>query len=105
MLFCIGFIWHYALTGLYERWLVYAIGAVLLEGVVWIAYGMRCPLTDWAIALGDDTGADLLSEIVFIEPVNTVPQYAVVFALGLCGAALRKLMASLHPAKDTISQN
>lgn len=89
MLVCIGLIWHYGLTGRYRRFLPFALVSLVLEGLVWLGYGMRCPLTDWAIALGDDTGSDLLMDMLLVQPVNVVPGYAVLFVLGLVCASWR----------------
>jgi len=91
LLTCVGLIWHYGLTGQYEQWLWLAIGSVLLEGIIWLAYGMRCPLTEWAVALGDETGADLLSDLIFPEPVNNMPAYVICFMIGIFAAGARAL--------------
>ena len=89
MLGCLYIIWQFGLAGLYLRWLPVAIGSILLEGLVWFANGMRCPLTEWAMALGDESGADLLSDIILVQPVNVVSGYATFFVLGLCLAGWR----------------
>src|SRR5688500_14547525 len=89
MLGCLFLIWQYGLTGLYQGWLPLAIGSIMLEGLIWFANGMRCPLTDWAIALGDESGADLLSDIILVQPVDVVSGYATFFVLGLCLSGLR----------------
>jgi hypothetical protein len=89
MLGCLLLIWHYGLTGLYERWLLLAVVSIMLEGLVWFGNGMRCPLTDWAMALGDETGADLLSEIILVQPVNVVSGYVPFSVLGLWLAGWR----------------
>jgi hypothetical protein len=82
-------IWQYALTGFYKRWMPLAISSILLEGLVWFSYGMDCPLTIWAIALGDDTGSDLLMGLLFVVPVNIAPSYILAFVVGLCFAGWR----------------
>lgn len=89
LLLCLAVIWQYALTGLYRRWLGLAIASVLLEGAVYVGWGFRCPLTDWAIALGDDTGADLIQEWLLIGPNQYVPSYALFFAVGTLLAGKR----------------
>ena len=89
------------------RWMPLALGSIALEGAVWFGYGMRCPLTDWAIALGDDSGADLLSDIVLVQPVDVVSGYAAFFVLGLCFAGRRFWLESRsnHPHKtESIEQ-
>ena len=89
MLGCLFIIWQYGLTGLYQHWMPLTIGSILLEGLVWFANGMRCPLTELAIALGDETGADLLSDIILVQPINVVSGYATFFVLGLSLAGWR----------------
>ena len=96
MLVCLFLIWQYALTGLYQHWLPIAIGSIVLEGFVWLINGMRCPLTDWAMALGDESGADLLSDIILVQPVNVVSGYAIFFVSGLCLAGLRFWQQDKH---------
>lgn len=83
MLICLALLWQYGTTGLYRRWLPLALGSLVLEASVWLAHGGRCPLTDWAIALGDETGADLLSDWIMPQPTNVMPAYAGFFVLCL----------------------
>lgn len=89
MLGCLYLMWQYGLAGLYKRWMPLALGSIMLEGLVFWAYGMNCPLTEWAIALGDETGSDLLMDILFDVPINIVPSYIISFVVGLCFAGWR----------------
>lgn len=86
---CLYVLWQYALTGWYRRWVGIAIGSIVLEGVVYAAWGWRCPLTDWAIALGDDTGADFIMELLLLDNVSIVVPFAIFFAVGVSLAAWR----------------
>lgn len=90
MLGCLLLLWQYGLTGQYRRWLPLVLGSLILEAAVWLGNGCRCPLTDWAIALGDETGADLLSEIIMPVPTNVMPAYALCFVMGLLLAGRRE---------------
>lgn len=91
MIACLYIIWQYGFNGLYERWLVLAFGSILLEGAVYIIWGFRCPLTDWAIALGDKTGADFIGELLLLGNVNFVSSFATFFAGGTMLAIWRYL--------------
>ncbi|MDQ7027109.1 MAG: hypothetical protein Q9P01_13875 [Anaerolineae bacterium] len=89
MLGCLYLVWQYGLTGFYKRWMPLALASVALEGAVFFGYGMKCPLTEWALALGDKTGSDLLMDILFEQPVNIIPSYITFFVVGLCVAGWR----------------
>lgn len=82
LLICLYVVWMFALHGFYRRWLVPAIGSFVLEAIVWIGSGWRCPLTDWAIALGDDDGTDLLMDLLLVQPVNYEGSYVAFFLVG-----------------------
>ena len=47
----------------YDGWLLLALGAVILECVVYLANNRRCPLTKWARQYGDATGNDWLADL------------------------------------------
>ncbi|MEO1165836.1 MAG: hypothetical protein AAFV98_18775 [Chloroflexota bacterium] len=83
MFACLYVVWLYALHGLYRRWVGWAIGAIMLEIAVYVGWGWRCPLTDLAIVLGDDTGADFIAELLLLENVDVVSSFGVFFAGGL----------------------
>ena len=51
------------LTRTYNIWLVIAFGSVVLECVVFVANGRRCPLTKWAKEYGDTTGNDWIADM------------------------------------------
>jgi len=59
------------------------MASIALEAVIWFGNGGRCPLTDWALALGDETGADLLTEIFMIRSTNYVTAYILFVSIGL----------------------
>ena len=89
MLGCLYIVWQYGLTGLYRHWMPFALASITLEGIVWLAYDMECPLTIWAIALGDETGSDLLMDFFFEIPINIAPSYIASFTVALCVAGWR----------------
>lgn len=91
MLACLLLIWQYGLNGFYRKWLKFAFASILLEVIVYAAFGFRCPLTDWAIALGDDTGADFIGELFLLGNVNFVSSFALFFAGGTMLALWRYL--------------
>ena len=51
------------LTRTYNLWLDIALAAVILECVVFVANGRRCPLTKWARDYGDTSGNDWIADI------------------------------------------
>ena len=51
------------LSGEGGPWLVVAIGLVLVESVIFLFNGARCPLTKLARQMGDATGNDYLADI------------------------------------------
>jgi len=88
-LLCLYVIWQYALNGLHRRWLRLALVSVLLEAGIYAGNGFRCPLTDWAIALGDSTGADYIQEWFFRGNLNFVPSFAIFATAGMVLAGRR----------------
>jgi hypothetical protein len=100
MLGCLYIVWQYGLTGSYRRWMPLALASITLEGIVWLAYGMECPLTIWAIALGDKTGSDLLMDFFFDIPINIAPSYITSFVVALCVAGWRFWQEYPYPERQ-----
>lgn len=82
MMLCLYVIWHYALTGILTRYLKWAFLSIIAEGIVFIAWGFECPLTIWALDLGDSTGADWLSDVLHLEYVQYTRNFAIFFFIG-----------------------
>ncbi|MGJ3238712.1 MAG: hypothetical protein ACFE0Q_08405 [Anaerolineae bacterium] len=82
MMLCLLVIWEYALTGIHRPFVKWAFLSIIVEGVVFIISGFVCPLTSWALALGDETGADLLSEWLLLDQVNYTGNFALFFVTG-----------------------
>jgi hypothetical protein len=57
------YVLYSGLTRTYSIWLVLALGLVILECVVFVANGRRCPLTGWARRYGDVTGNDWIADL------------------------------------------
>lgn len=60
---CILYVLYAGINRIYDWKLAFAIAAVVLEVIVYLAYGRRCPLTDLARQYGDTTGNDYLADI------------------------------------------
>ena len=60
---CILWLWYAGLTRTYDWKLWAALGAIVLEGLVWWFSGRRCPLTDIAKRYGDDTGNEWFADL------------------------------------------
>ncbi|MBZ0302283.1 MAG: hypothetical protein K8J31_21220 [Anaerolineae bacterium] len=60
---CILYIWIAGLNRIYDWTLALALGAIVLEGVVWWSFGRKCPLTDLARKYGDVSGNDWLADM------------------------------------------
>lgn len=82
MMMCLYHIWHYALTGLERPFTRWAFICVFAEGIIFSLYGWECPLTIWALELGDETGADLISEWFYLEHVEFTTNFAIFFGIG-----------------------
>lgn len=82
MMICLFFVWQYALMGVYHPFTKWAFASIFAEAVVFVASGFECPLTIWAINLGDDTGADFVSELFLLENVDFTTNYALFFLIG-----------------------
>jgi len=91
MLACLFVIWQYGLNDLYVEWLKLAFASILLEAIVYAVFGFHCPLTEWAVALGDDTGADFIGELFLLGNVNFVSSFAIFFTGGTMLAIWRYL--------------
>jgi hypothetical protein len=91
LLICLYCLWEYALMGLYERWIGLIVGSILLEGLVFVLAGFNCPLSEWAIALGDSSGKDYFSDVFRLDRVDYVGNYAVFAAIGMVLAGRRYL--------------
>jgi hypothetical protein len=94
---CIGLLWYSAFSRKSGWWLWIALASLTLEIIVFFGNGLRCPLTDWAIALGDKSGNDLLSEwffpdwlIRYFSPICGVLLVGGLLALLLRGAKIRR---------------
>lgn len=70
-------------TGRSGPWLVVALGLALTEAVVFIASGMKCPLTAVAVKYG--AGEGLIFDTFLPEPLtrNTLRIFAPLLAVGL----------------------
>lgn len=89
MMVCLFAIWHYALIGMYHPFTKWAFASIFAEAIVFVSFGFECPLTIWALNLGDDTGADFLSEFLLLENVDFTLNYALFFSIGLCVSVYR----------------
>ena len=70
------YVLYSALTRTYDVWLVIALAAVILECVVFLANGRRCPLTKWARYYGDASGNDWIADIFL--PARFAPKIPLV---------------------------
>lgn len=57
------YVLYSGLTRTYTVWLGVALALVVIECVVFIASGRRCPLTGWARRYGDAGGNDWIADI------------------------------------------
>jgi hypothetical protein len=89
MLLCLYWLWEYALYGLHERWIGWIVASILLEAVVFAISGFDCPLSKWAIALGDSSGLDYFSDVFRLNRVDYVGNYAAFAAIGMALAGRR----------------
>ena len=94
MSLCIGYVYYAALTKTYDWKLAFAIGLIVLESVVLLLSGRRCPLTILAKRLGDETGDDLIADYLLPNWAVrlTVPFCSLVFILGLALLLLTYLL-------------
>jgi hypothetical protein len=89
LLICLYWLWEYALFGLHERWVGWVVGSILLEAVVFVLAGFNCPLSEWALALGDSSGRDYFSDVFYLDRIDYVGNYAVFAAIGMVLAGRR----------------
>lgn len=84
------YVLYCGLTRTYSGWLALALGAVLAECAVYLASGLRCPLTKWARHFGDASGNDWIADMFL--PAWFAPKIPLVcgglFAVGLIVLAL-----------------
>ncbi|MEO8611274.1 MAG: hypothetical protein ABI690_25480 [Chloroflexota bacterium] len=89
------YVLYCGLTRTYNGWLALAIGAVILESVVFVASGRRCPLTKWARQYGDASGNDWIADIFL--PAWFAPKIPLLcgglFGVGLIVLALNVLLS------------
>jgi hypothetical protein len=104
MLFCLYWLWEYALYGLHERWIGWIVASILLEAVVFALSGFDCPLSQWAIALGDSSGLDYLSDVFRLNRVDYVGNYAAFAAIGMLLAGKRFLKSSTQRRREAEKQ-
>ncbi len=73
------------LVGRRDVWLAVAVGLVTLECLVYLGNRARCPLSDLAVRLGDDTGNDYLSDWICPRPWirHTARIWGGVFGVGV----------------------
>ena len=83
LLVCLYVLWDYVLAGRHENWIEFVVICILLEALVFALAGFTCPFTSWAIVLGDSTGTDYLSEVLYLDRINYVESYSVMAAIGL----------------------
>ncbi len=85
MSLCIFYLYYAGITQSYDWKLAVAAAAILLELVVLLLNGGRCPLTKLAKSLGDETGDDLIADLLlprWAVPL-TVPTCAVLVVVAL----------------------
>jgi hypothetical protein len=89
---CIGVVVYSALTGWITNLTWIAFWLVVLECVIFVGNGWRCPLTNYAERLGAANGsvADLFVPLWFAKRLPWIA--GSVFALASLGVALRALM-------------
>jgi hypothetical protein len=104
LLLCLYWLWEYALYGLHERWIGWVVGSILLEALVFALSGFNCPLSDWAIALGDSSGKDYFSDVFRLDRVDYVGNYAAFAALGMGLAGRRYWKSSSQRRRGTEKQ-
>jgi|GEM_PF-7078253 len=82
LMWCLYIIWRYALTGISHIMLKWVFIMVVAEGIIFMIWGFECPLTTWALELGDPTGVDWLSEILLLQHVEYTTNFAIFFVIG-----------------------
>jgi hypothetical protein len=72
------YVWYAIFTGTVGPLLTISVGLILLEIVVYLGSGLRCPLTKLALHYGDTTGNDYIADIF-------LPSWAARFIPMVCG--------------------
>lgn len=81
---CLVYLYYASLTRTYDWKLAFAVGMIVLETLILLVSGRRCPLSTYARRLGDKTGNDLLGDHLPQWAVKrTVPICTFVFIFGL----------------------
>jgi hypothetical protein len=90
---CLAYLFYAAVTATYDWRLVFAIGMIIIEIVALSLSGWRCPLSNWARQLGDETGNDLFSDYLLPDWAAklTVPFCSLVFISALVLLAINYL--------------
>jgi hypothetical protein len=57
------YVWYAIFTGTTGLLLTIAVGLIMLEILVYLGNGLRCPLTKLALRYGDTTGNDYIADI------------------------------------------
>ncbi|MBZ0294044.1 MAG: hypothetical protein K8L99_15895 [Anaerolineae bacterium] len=89
------YVWYAIFTGATGVLLALAVGAIVLESAVYVANGLRCPLTHLAQEYGDVSGDDLIADIFLPQWfVPLIPRVCGTLAvLGLLVLAVRVVLA------------
>lgn len=85
------YVLYSALVNRVNRWTKLAIGSVVVEGVILIYYGWRCPLRIWAEALGEARGSvtDIFLPRWLADRIFQI--YTPLFLIGCLALAARRL--------------
>jgi hypothetical protein len=91
---CVGYLFYASFTATYDWKLAFVIGVILLEGVILLLSGRRCPLSTLARKLGDETGDDLIADYLLPKWAvrKTVPFCTLIFVSGLVLVAVTYLL-------------
>jgi hypothetical protein len=91
---CILYILYSGLFNVRSPLLIIAIILVVAEIIVFVASRERCPLTKLAISLGDKTGDDYITDILFPEWLKPLvsPVCGTLALIGLLMVGLRLLL-------------
>lgn len=94
---CVAYPFYASLTATYDWKLGLAIGVILLEGVILLVSGKRCPLTTLARRLGDESGDDLIADYLLPQWAvrRTVPFCTSVFVLGVVVVVVTYVLRAL----------
>ncbi|HEY4127576.1 MAG TPA: hypothetical protein VGN70_05985, partial [Gammaproteobacteria bacterium] len=56
LMICTCILLYAGITGAYSLWLWIALALLAVEVCVYVGFGMRCPVTDWAVKYGAPQG-------------------------------------------------